>query len=65
MTFILKSITLTMSDGCVEVLTGEEFIRGKYGERGMAFVANIISALDCDNGRYGELWVNELHLRQL
>ena len=53
--FVLKSITLTMSDGGVKVTTSEAFIREKYGEFGIAFVRNIISTLGRGNGSYGEL----------
>ncbi|KAL2820975.1 hypothetical protein BDW59DRAFT_181310 [Aspergillus cavernicola] len=55
--FLLETITLTLSENAVKVLTCEQYIRDTYGEDGIGLVTDLLGALGRDDGKLDSpLW---------
>lgn len=54
LTFLLKTVTLTMFENGVKASSCEDIIHERYGTVGIDLVRNIVVALGRDNGIHGE-----------
>lgn len=58
LTYLLKSVTLTMSGNAVRALSCEDIVNERYGTAGIDLVRNILTALERHDGRYGEKYLS-------